>query len=443
MPPIQGLSRQPNALLSVSRINLFSTLSFLVAFSTGFFMQFNVMTAAFGLPFLRLTDALLFLFIPCLFVSVGPGNTVRYGLLYFVMLLALVMASLLFKTGVEQGDTYLTLILLASGVLAFYFAHLARDERFLVWFSVGICLGLLPSLLVLFLQAAAGAKAPLAAIGLGVPAELLSVRAARATEIKLGGIWAAGNEAGHVYSLATASALYLALKLRRPFIYITAYVLLVASFALTLNRAGMIAPTLGLLYLYYRLGNFFLYAKTALMGLCVATILLSYANVDALDSFYDAIENRFLSDSYVETNASERFDSTIAGLEIAFENPFGIGNDARVSQVLSMTADAEESVHNGFLSLAFQSGLFISLLYILSGIYLLIQRKTVHPLLIIMFLFTASSMFFEEVTINPFFIFSITITIASAWLHYARKPRRSPAAVTAPRSIKLANQQAT
>jgi hypothetical protein len=87
-----------------------------VVFAFGFFLQFDIMTSTFGLPFLRITDALMFLFLPCLFVVVGLDKTVRDGLLYFVLLFMVVIASLLFKTAVEDGDKYMTLIFLLTSV---------------------------------------------------------------------------------------------------------------------------------------------------------------------------------------------------------------------------------------------------------------------------------------------------------------------------------------
>ena len=236
MRQTQMLSRHPVSSTSVSRINFFPVLACWIAFSFGFFMQFDVMTSTLGLPFMRLTDGLLFLFIPCLFVMVGPGNTLRHGLMYFVVLFVLISGTLVFKTGIDQGDKYLTLILLATSVFSFYFAFVAQDERVFNYFSVGLVAGLIPSVVVLFLQASGDAS--LTKIGLGVPAESLPAGAALLGTVKIGGLWAAGNEAGHVYAIAVGAALYLAIKFRRPMIYIAPYVLLVASFTATLNRAG-------------------------------------------------------------------------------------------------------------------------------------------------------------------------------------------------------------
>ena len=53
---------------------------------------------------------------------------------------------------VEKGDVYMTLIFLLTGVFCFYFAILAADERFLLYFAVGTLIGLGASLVILYLQ---------------------------------------------------------------------------------------------------------------------------------------------------------------------------------------------------------------------------------------------------------------------------------------------------
>jgi len=359
----------------------------------------------------------MFPYTPFLFVLVGVGATIRYGVPYFLILFAAIFATLLLKTGVEKGDIYLTLIYLLTGVFCFYFVILAYDEQFLVSFAVGTLLGLLPSLFVLFLQAQGHTE--LARIGLGVPPEYMSFTSARLAKVKLGGMWSHGNEAGHVYAVASVSALYLALKFRRPLIYIAAYALLLASFTFTLNRAGLIAPTVALIYCYVRLGDYFLYVKTAIVAALIASILALTTTVSGLDSFYDAIQMRFITDEHANANVLERLTSNIVGAEIALEHPFGVGTQERFSLMLHQTTNGVQSVHNGFLSLSYQSGIILSIFYILSGIYLIVRRRSVQSFYTILFLFTATSMLFEELSLNQFFIFSVVLTIVAAWLDYA------------------------
>jgi hypothetical protein len=421
MPPAFVSLQHPIRRTPAAKVNPLRALALWIVLSFGFFLQFDIVTQAFGLRFLRLTDGLLFAYTPYLFLLVGIGATLRYGMPYFLVLFSTVFATLLLKTAVQDGDIYLTLIYLLTGVFCFYFVMVARDEKFLVYFAIGTVIGLLPSLLVLFLQAQ-GDKA-LPAIGLGVPLEGRSFLATLFIAQKPGGLWTHGNEAGHVYAVASASALYLALRWRRPIIYIAIYGLLLASFTFTLNRAGLIAPSIALIYCYARLGNYFLYVKTAAIAAFVTLILALTTNASWLDAFYDVLRRRFFEDSYTSTNVAERLGSNIAGIEIALEHPFGIGFLDRVSLMTHATTDGVISVHNGFLSLAYQSGIAVSIFYILSGIYLLVQRRSVQSFYIIMFLFTATSMMFEELSINVFFIFSVALTTAAAWVNYATRPK--------------------
>ena len=400
-------------------IDPFRIVSLGAAFAFGFFLQFNIMTSTLGLPFMRITDGLMFLFVPCLFVVVGMSKVVRDGLFYFVVLFAIVGTSLLFKTAVERGDTYLTLIFLLTSVFAFFFVEIAEDEAFIVYFAAGTVLGLIPSVAVLFAQASGNAG--LAEIGLGVPTNDKSSLAVLFAKTKWGGLWDHGNEAGHVYGVATASALYLALKFRKPTIYLAVYALLVATFSVTLNRAGLIAPTMALLYCYIRMGHVFLFLKTAVIVVVSIVALASLSNAPGLDVLNSTIEARFVEDSHAETNVAERLMSNIEGAKVALENPFGIGFQERISIMIQRTTDGIISIHNGFLSLAYQSGLFVSLFYVLSCTYLFVHRRSVSPFYVMMFMFTATSMFFEELSINQFFIFSVALTTAAAWLHYAKR----------------------
>lgn len=441
------LKLPPSPPRSAKTVDLYRGLAPLAALGFGFFLQFNVMTSTFGLPIMRLTDGLLFAFLPCLFFMVGIAGTIRNGLVYFVVLFAIVLTSLLFKTQTGPGDIYFTLIYLLTAIFAFYFVLIATEnDAVIVSFCIGTVCGLIPSLIVLFMQA--GGDTSLANVGLGVRTEDLPDRATLLGTIKLGGMWVHGNEAGHVYAIAAAPALYLAMRFRRPIIYIATYVALVASFAVTLNRAGLIGPTFGLIYCYARLGDYFLYVKSAIAGSAVLCVLLMATNIASLDTFYDSFQSRFVEDNQTNTNLEERLTSNAAGLEIAFENPFGIGTEERITQMVDKTSSHIFSIHNGFLSMSFQSSIFVSLAYIVSCIYLWRRRRDVSPFYIMTFLFTVTSMFFEELSINQAFIFSVALTIAAAWVHFYRgyaqrrlQPSRPTLGLRYRRAVHLRDQE--
>lgn len=404
---------------STQTVDLFAVISPCVAFTFGFCIQFNVLTNTFNLPILRFSDGLMFLLLPLLFIVVGIGRTVRDGLLYFVVLCVIVVATLLGKTAVDQGDIYMTLIFFLTSTFAFFLVEAAQDEKVLVWLAAGILLGLIPSLGVLFLQASG--VAGLQTIGLGVPIdETTNPMAAGFAKTKFGGIWIHGNEAGHVYAVATASAYYLAFRFRQPLIYIAFYALLVASFAVTLNRSGLIAPTVALVFLFRRLGGFSLYVQSAILAVVGLAILFSLPNAPGLDTLSDSLQSRFVEDSHAETNIFERVMSNIQGFQVALEHPFGIGYNQRLIEMGQKTTTGIVSVHNGILSLSYQSGLAVSVLYVVACIYLFINRRTVSLFYLITTAFTVTSMCFEEVNINPFFIFSVALTTVAAWLHYSK-----------------------
>ncbi|MBW7971570.1 hypothetical protein [Bradyrhizobium sp. BR 10289] len=401
------------------QIDVFKIFVILAAFGFGFFLQFNIVTSTFGLPFLRISDALLFLLLPFFFIQVGLTKMLKHGILYFAVFLAIGAVCMMLKTAIGDGDRYFTLIFLLTSIFAYLFVYAAEDEEVLIAFAVGTVLGLIPSLVVLFLQGMGNTSLP--NIGLGIRAEDLPESSSMLSKVKLGGIWTAGNESGHVYAVAAASALYLTLRFRRPLIYITTYAALLASFTFSLNRSGLIAPTIALIYVYVRLGDYFLYLKTALILLATLVVLLLSTNaLSGIDTFYDSFESRFLADDYAESNISERLMSNIEGVKVAVQNPFGIGYRERIGIMLEHTTNGVKSIHNGFLSLAYQCSLFASLLYVISGIYLLIHRRTISPFYFVTFLFATTSMFFEELSINQVFIFSVAVTMAAAWLHYSK-----------------------
>jgi hypothetical protein len=203
-------------------------------------------------------------------------------------------------------------------------------------------------------------------------------------------------------------------------IYLGFYGLLVATFAVTLNRSGLIAPTIALIFLYKRLGSFSLYVQSAILAAVGLTILFSLPNAPGLDILSDSLQSRFVEDSHTDQNIFERVMSNIQGVEIAFEHPFGIGYNTRIAEMGQKTTTGIFSVHNGILSLSYQSGLAVSVLYVVACIYLFINRRTVSLFYLVTTAFTVTSMCFEEVNINPFFIFSVALTTVAAWLHFSK-----------------------
>ncbi len=385
----------------------------------GFALQFDVATATFGLPFLRLSDGLLFVFVPYLALIAGLRTTFRYGLPFFAILLLVSVTTIAFKTEPAGGDVYLVLIFILSTVYAFYFVVLARDEGVLVSFAIGTLAGFVGSVTVLFLQVSG---VPLLdRFGLGINPDLLPSGAAMIAQAKPGGLWSSGNEAGHVYALVAASALYLSLRWRSVLVYLGYFVLMVASVAATLNRGGIFAPVALLLLCYRRLANLRLVVGTV-VALVVGIAVAGTLEPKLLDEFGDAMEQRFLNDSHAAANADERWESIRAGVGIALANPFGIGFEERSFRMTTETPNGRNATpHNAFITFAFQNGVIVPVLFIVACAYMAVRWRRTHPFMLYLIGCATASMLFEELSINQNFIFVVALAIASLWVSLCRR----------------------
>lgn len=391
----------------------------------GVALQLNVVTATFGLPFLRLSDGLLFVFLPYLALIGGLRVTVRYGLPFLAILLLVTITTIAFKTEPASGDVYMVLIFLLSAAYAFYFVVLARDEGVIVCFALGTLAGFVGSVAVLFLQVSG---VPLLdRVGLGVNADLLQSGAAMIAQAKPGGLWSSGNEAGHVYALAAASALHLSLRWRSVLVYLGYFVLMVVSVSATLNRGGIFAPVALLVVCYRRLADLRLVIGTV-VALVLGVALAGALEPKLLDQFGDAMEQRFLNDSHAAANVDERWETIRAGLGIALANPFGIGFDERSFRMRTETPEGRNSTpHNALITFAFQNGLIVPLVFVAACAYMAARWRRTHPFLLYLIACAVPSMLFEELSINQNFVFVVALVIASAWVSLCRRWDAGPA----------------
>lgn len=376
------------------------------AFLLGLSLQFNPLSSTWGGPFLRLSDAMLFVAsgIFLLYLRSADWFKVVQGAWAF---LALACAALVLKDFPGQGDTYFTLTLIASYGCAAMFLQLgARDQRLGIWFSIGTIIGFTLAVVILFLRAGG---LDLTSIGLGVPTTRLSASALLAI-VKPGGLWVHGNEAGHVFAIAGASAIYLSFVFRKPQIYFLYYILFLASFTVTLNRGGVIAPTIGLFVAYMAAGKGNLLMKLLLGLLAGVVLIVSMSLLPAFTGVRESFAQRFLMDQYLDRNVFERFETLRAGILVVLKHPFGIGYNERVSEMIY--AARIGTPHNAFISLGFQAGVGMVALYIWNIFWIINRARTYRSLPILMLLFSAPSMFFEELTLNPVVLFSIALVMA-------------------------------
>lgn len=377
-------------------------------FLLGAALQLNVLTSSFGLPFQRMSDLLPFLLIPWLglrraVIAEALRNVAPIGAI--VVLLA---ASLVLKAQKQAGDLYLTLVLMLYVVQAFILLVLFRDRRVENAFCMGLLAGLFASLAVLLLHASG---AQLERYGLGVPTDGLDEELKLFVQDKQGGLWTSGNETGHVFGLAGAAALLLSLRYRLRAIYLVYFAALLASFPLTNNRAGLFMPLFVLAVLMRK--N--LRASVVLTVLGLAGVLLIAwsltGEIPLPGALAHAIEKRFAEDHNVSGNFDERFLSGVTALQLVVTYPFGLGEVAREDELRALTGLT--TPHNGFVSLALQSGVATSLLLIAGLVRILLAPAASGPFLTFSALFLIPSMMFEELSVNQYFLFFMAFVLAS------------------------------
>ncbi|MCJ2049722.1 hypothetical protein [Methylobacterium sp. J-070] len=377
-------------------------------FLLGAALQFNVLTSSFGLPFQRLSDLLPFLLIPWFglrraVVAEALRNVAPLG-----AIVGLIAASLVLKAQTLAGDIYLTLVLLLYVVQAFILLVMFRDRRLENAFCIGLLAGFLGSLAVLLL---ASTGVDLERFGLAVPTDGLDEELKLFFQDKLGGLWISGNETGHVFALAGVAALLLSLRYRMKAIYLVYFVALLASFPLTNNRAGLFMPLLFLAVLMRR--N--LTAPAVLTGLGIlGGLLIAWSMTGEIPlpgTLAQAIERRFAEDTNVSSNVDERFLSGVSALQLVVTYPFGVGEVARREELQALTGLV--TPHNGFVSLALQSGVAILVLLVAGLVRILLAPGAAGPLLTYTALFLIPSLMFEELSVNQYVLFSMALVIAS------------------------------
>jgi hypothetical protein len=378
-------------------------------FLLGVALQLNVLTSSFGLPFQRLSDLLPFLLIPWFGLRravIAEGLRRAAPMAAIGILIAL---SLVLKAQIQAGDVYLTLVLLLYFVLAMILLVMFRDRSLENAFCWGLLAGLAGSLVVLLL---ASSGLPLDRFGLGVPTDGLDEELKLFVEDKQGGLWASGNETGHVFALGGAAALLLSLRTRLNLIYLGYFAALLASFPLTNNRSGLFMPVLILMVLMRR--SIRLQVVLPVLGV-LGILLVAFSMTGEIpllpQKLAQSIETRFAGDGNVSGNADERFISGLTALQLVAEYPFGVGEVARRDELRALTGLV--TPHNGFISLALQSGVAVALLLIAGLVRIAHAPDAAGPFVAYSALFLVPSMMFEELSVNQYFLFFMAVILAS------------------------------
>ncbi|KQP59966.1 hypothetical protein ASF41_09730 [Methylobacterium sp. Leaf111] len=386
-------------------------------FLLGVALQLNVLTSSFGLPFQRLSDLLPFLLIPWFglrraVIAEGLRQAVPMGAVGILIALSLVL-----KAEIQAGDVYLTLVLLLYFVLAMILLVMFRDRSLENAFCWGLLAGLGGSLVVLLLSSSG---LPLDRFGLGVPTDGLDEELKLFVEDKQGGLWASGNETGHVFALGGAAALLLSLRYRLNLIYLAYFAALLASFPLTNNRSGLFMPVLILLVLMRR--SIRLQVVLPVLGV-LGILLVGFSMTGEIplpQKLAQSIETRFAGDGNVSGNADERFISGFTALQLVAEYPFGVGETMRREELRALTGLV--TPHNGFISLALQSGIATALLLLAALVRIARAPAAAGPFVAYTALFLVPSMMFEELSVNQYFLFFMAVLLASLVVRSGSEP---------------------
>lgn len=385
------------------------------ALGLGFFLQCNVITTAFGLRFLHITDPVVLagiLIFPILYLRFVTFELVCISIF---PLTAMFIFSALFASNRGDGEFYVAAFTYFYGLLSFFLVYILLREKLLDIFCWGILAGFAVSTVLLMLDAAG---VPLSSIGLAFQFDAAeAIRAAAKGEqvasllrlAKPGGLWAHGNEAGPVLACASAAAAYLSERYRRLLIYLLFLTLYLASFVFTLNRSGLLTVIFIGTLLYVRNFSTTLLVRSFLFAIVGSLLLAAILPFGLFEGTEKAFTDRFLQDSNSANNIHERLLSTFYGMQLALEYPFGIGVSARTSAMSQLSG--LQTPHNGFLATAFSSGILVAVGAVVSVVYMLLRRRKIS-----FFFYTAIALtggyLFEELNYNPVFMMNVGMLFA-------------------------------
>jgi len=136
----------------------------------------------------------------------------------------------------------------------------------------------------------------------------------------------------------------------------------------------------------------------AIIGTLIISVMLSFGAFDWLD---DAISKRFIEDENATSNIFERLESLGYGIQVALNNPFGVGLMARVAE-MKMFSNLG-TPHNGFISTAFTAGILVCIFVVSSVAYIVFRFRKVRFFLYVAVTLTCGYLF-EELDVNAVFM---------------------------------------
>jgi hypothetical protein len=312
-------------------------------FVVGFTIQFNVLvggsgggavaTGGYGY---RITDFIaLGLFVLLILASISPHRGFSLGVF------GLIVAGLFFLPIMSPDSR--TKILAEHYALysfaALYVAIMLSEASAISWFCSGLIIGMLATIPIFVLQAS-GYAYKLIEWGL-TPGFSGYYRVGDFNILRYNGISSHPNEAGHLAALSAAAGAYFAFFRRRFLALVVVAGGLLIIFYYTRSRGGLIAGSLGIAI------PFVLFARRYLEGWRFAVMLVVLAIGALMASGLGFVATRF-GDPLEASNFTARIDSTLYGLHVLLNHPFGMSASEFFSVITSGTGGIT-SVHNGFI----------------------------------------------------------------------------------------------
>lgn len=380
-----------------------------MVFVVGFALQFNIIlggglnleTGGYGY---RLMDVLGFILVGFLgFYVLNPGQII-------VLVIYVFVSAILFFVPILSPDPHTSILIyryFLYSLAALYIAILIDQEFVLQWFCWGIIAGLVATVPVFVIQASAYSSS-LAGV---LPATYTEVFGSDGGFLRYPGLEGHPNAAGHVAALAAPAAAYLIYLGRRFVVALLVAACLTAVFYYTRCRAGFVVgiAILGLSIAFT--GGKISIFRLAGMAIAVLLIVLVLSQIDF-------VAGRFTDDPAAAENMSERVQTTLAGIQIVIDHPFGMAAD-EFSSYMAAASGGLPTPHNGYLFFGGVFGLLPLLVLLASSAVCLYVRRRTDVFFALLTLQVAGSFLFEQLPVSCSYAFAVCLIGARAFLRTA------------------------
>jgi hypothetical protein len=383
-----------------------------LAFLFGFLLQFNILiggggegAAATGGYGFRVFDFLTVVAVALLVIHALSPRRI-FALTVFSAIVAAMAVLRMQEPGFWSDPRTVTLAVhyLAYGYSGLYLALICNEDFVVRGYCWGLIVGLVATLPIFAFQEL-GYSSNLVEIGL-VPGYHADVDFS-GDVARYSGLWGHPNQAGHIAALTGAAGAYFAFCRRfTPAAVVAAA--LVAIFYFTESRGGLIAggSVLAISMLYGRRQEIdFLRIIAVAIALVIAVALLLQI---------DFIAYRFEGDPLAGDNFSERLGSTLAGIQLALSNPFGLSLDIYSSEISAATGGVG-SPHNGFITFAIILGV-VPLLVLIAAFVANLRIRGTDAFFFFLTVQVSISFMFEQLPADGNYAFIICLLLGRAFL---------------------------